>query len=88
MMESNSRSSPVASTSRGERGSVDNDNSGGSSDRLTTFPLILTDKYFKVTSDSNAASEKVEASCMQCQTVIKGSFKATSNFKLHLKVSQ
>ncbi|XP_063380400.1 uncharacterized protein LOC134667023 [Cydia fagiglandana] len=99
MMNSNSSLSSarsVASISREEQGSgVDNnDNVGGcTSTMTTTYPLILTGgKYFevKVTTDINALGgskdpEKVEATCIKCQTVIKGSLKATSNFKVHLK---
>lgn len=57
------------------------------------YPLILSEgKYFKVNShkvisDGKRSDEdKIQASCVECKAVIKGSLKATSNFRLHLKV--
>lgn len=56
-----------------------------------TLPAILSGKYFKiikVDQDHN----NVKAMCLICKeqdknTVLSGSLKATTNFKVHLKVS-
>ena len=51
------------------------------------YPLILTgEKYFKVKSGYNH-DDNVQATCVNCKAIIKGNLKATSNFRLHLKVS-
>lgn len=50
-----------------------------------TYPLILTGgKYFTVI---NSVHDNVQATCVKCKATIKGNLKATSNFRLHLKVS-
>lgn len=62
-------------------------------------PFILNGKFFELINVNDAlsspesnANEKCKALCLLCKEkkitkVISGSFKATTNFKLHLKVS-
>lgn len=56
------------------------------------YPLILSGgKYFTVSTVTRSGNsndrDNVQATCVKCKTIIKGSLKATSNFRLHLKVS-
>jgi len=56
-----------------------------------TWPIILNGKYFKIIElDQNR--NKVKAMCLTCKeqnknTVLSGFLRATTNFKVHLKVS-
>lgn len=57
----------------------------------TNLPAILNGKYFKIIKVDQDRS-KVKAMCLTCkkqnkQIVLSGSLRATTNFKMHLKVS-
>lgn len=68
------------------------DNSNEGSGSGVKIPAILGGKYFEIIShEHNDNNDKVKAACLMCKsngkdTVISGSFKATTNFKLHMKV--
>lgn len=49
----------------------------------SSVPFILRGKFFKVVSKIEG---KVEAKCVSCKKIVKGSLDSTGNFHRHLKV--
>lgn len=53
--------------------------------KTNKHPLILDGTYFEVIESDSSGN--VKAKCVTCNSIIKGTFKTTSNFTTHLQAS-